>query len=166
MARRLGQWVNQHSSACAVAWILLVGLVRWRKKALLNMRKMRKVVISVVKISHIFNSDRVKWVTLLLKHGTSLTSFHRRMDFPEIDYSKVAKVDMWVMWGSGCFLGGAYFGWHHQGIKFSDADFLKMLINLVGDLHQLLVRRLNSRTPWSSRLGIWSIQIYIFKGIW
>lgn len=38
------------------------------------------------------------------------------MDFPAIDYSKVAK-----------------------GIKFSDADYLKMLINLVGDLHQQLV---------------------------
>lgn len=52
-----------------------------------------------------------------IKHfyGKVLSDEGRRMDFPEIDYSKVAK-----------------------GIKFSDADFLKMLINLVGDLHQPL----------------------------
>lgn len=31
-----------------------------------------------------------------------------------------------------------------EGIKFSDADFLKMLINLVGDLHQWLVLHLSN----------------------
>ncbi|CAK9020241.1 unnamed protein product [Durusdinium trenchii] len=52
-----------------------------------------------------------------IKHfyGKVLSDEGRRIDFPQIDYAKVAK-----------------------GIKFSDADFLKMLINLVGDLHQPL----------------------------
>ena len=58
-----------------------------------------------------------------IKHfyGKVVSDEGRRMDFPAIDYSKVAK-----------------------GIKFSDADYLKMLINLVGDLHQQLYERADS----------------------
>ncbi|CAE7218653.1 ENDO2 [Symbiodinium pilosum] len=50
-----------------------------------------------------------------IKHfyGKVLSDEGRRIDYPAIDYNKVAK-----------------------GIRFSDADFLKMLINLIGDLHQ------------------------------
>lgn len=50
-----------------------------------------------------------------IKHfyGKVLADEGRRIDYPSIDYSKVAK-----------------------GIKFSDADAVKMLINLLGDLHQ------------------------------
>jgi len=50
-----------------------------------------------------------------IKHfyGKVLSDEGRRVEFPAIDYQKVAK-----------------------GIKFSDADLLKMLINLIGDLHQ------------------------------
>lgn len=50
-----------------------------------------------------------------IKHfyGKVLSDEGRRIEYPVIDYNKVAK-----------------------GIKFSDADFLKMLINLIGDLHQ------------------------------
>ena len=36
-----------------------------------------------------------------------------------------------------------------------------MLINLVGDLHQLLVRRLSSPTPWSLRLGMIYSNLFI-----
>ncbi|CAJ1357102.1 unnamed protein product [Effrenium voratum] len=52
-----------------------------------------------------------------IKHfyGKVLSDEGRRIEYPAIDYNMVAK-----------------------GIKFSDADFLKMLINLVGDLHQPL----------------------------
>lgn len=50
-----------------------------------------------------------------IKHfyGKVLSDEGRRTEYPQIDYSKVAK-----------------------GIKFADADLLKMLINLLGDLHQ------------------------------
>lgn len=52
-----------------------------------------------------------------IKHfyGKVLQDEGRKIDFPSIDYAKVAK-----------------------GIKFTDADAVKMLINLIGDLHQPL----------------------------
>ena len=40
-----------------------------------------------------------------------------------------------------------------KGIKFSDADFLKMLINLVGDLHQCLGRPFYVVNRFFSRFG-------------
>jgi len=50
-----------------------------------------------------------------IKHfyGRILKAEGRKTDFPAIDYNKAAK-----------------------GVKFSDADAVKMLINLLGDLHQ------------------------------
>eukprot|EP00929_Paragymnodinium_shiwhaense_P008371 TRINITY_DN112324_c0_g1_i1.p1 TRINITY_DN112324_c0_g1~~TRINITY_DN112324_c0_g1_i1.p1 ORF type:complete len:450 (-),score=131.64 TRINITY_DN112324_c0_g1_i1:41-1390(-) len=50
-----------------------------------------------------------------IKHfyGKVLAAEGRKVDFPSIDYSKVAK-----------------------DVKFSDADMVKLLINLLGDLHQ------------------------------
>jgi len=50
-----------------------------------------------------------------IKHfyGKVLADEGRRMDFPKIDYDKAAK-----------------------GVRFSDMDSVKMLINLIGDLHQ------------------------------
>merc|ERR1712203_379172 len=52
-----------------------------------------------------------------IKHfyGKILADEGRKTDYPQIDYNKVAK-----------------------GIKFTDADAVKMLINLLGDLHQPL----------------------------
>jgi len=52
-----------------------------------------------------------------IKHfyGKILLDEGRRIDYPDIDYSKVA-----------------------QGIQFKDADAVKMLINLIGDMHQPL----------------------------
>jgi len=54
-------------------------------------------------------------LVMAIKHfyGKVLQDEGRRIDFPSIDYSKVEK-----------------------GIKFTDADAVKMLINLLGDLHQ------------------------------
>jgi len=50
-----------------------------------------------------------------IKHfyGEVLSDEGRKMDYPKIDYAKV-----------------------HKGITFTDADAVKMLINLIGDLHQ------------------------------
>lgn len=50
-----------------------------------------------------------------IKHfyGKVLEKERRKFDYPAIDYNKAA-----------------------QGVKFSDADSVKMLINLLGDLHQ------------------------------
>lgn len=48
-------------------------------------------------------------------YGKILSDEGRKMDYPFIDYSKVAK-----------------------GIRFTDADSVKMLINLIGDMHQPL----------------------------
>jgi len=50
-----------------------------------------------------------------IKHfyGKVLADEGRKIDYPHIDYSKVSK-----------------------GVKFTDADSVKMLINLIGDLHQ------------------------------
>lgn len=55
-----------------------------------------------------------------IKHfyGKILADEGRKIDYPQIDYSKVAKDS------SGTVL------------KFTDADAVKMLINLLGDLHQ------------------------------
>uniref|UniRef100_A0A6U8U991 Uncharacterized protein n=1 Tax=Zooxanthella nutricula TaxID=1333877 RepID=A0A6U8U991_9DINO len=52
-----------------------------------------------------------------IKHfyGKVLRDEGRRIDFPDVDYGKAAK-----------------------GVTFSDADAVKMLINLIGDLHQPL----------------------------
>jgi len=52
-----------------------------------------------------------------IKHfyGKILKDEGRTIDFPDIDYNKV-----------------------HPGLKFNDADAVKMLINLLGDLHQPL----------------------------
>ena len=80
------------------------------------------------------------------------------------------RVRLWFWCIFWCF-------WHHQGIKFSDADFLKMLINLVGDLHQLLVGDTNpllstlsspsnpKQPLWTSRLGYLINSIYPVLGI-
>lgn len=50
-----------------------------------------------------------------IKHfyGKVLADEGRKMDYPQIDYTKA-----------------------HKGITFTDADAVKMLINLIGDLHQ------------------------------
>mmetsp|Transcript_45513 Transcript_45513/g.131845 ORF Transcript_45513/g.131845 Transcript_45513/m.131845 type:complete len:420 (+) Transcript_45513:106-1365(+) len=65
--------------------------------------------------SRVANCEDNVCLLAAIKHfyGKVLQDEGRRIDYPSIDYNKVAK-----------------------GIKFSDADSVKMLINLVGDLHQ------------------------------
>jgi hypothetical protein len=64
---------------------------------------------------HVANCEDNICLLAALKHfyGRILKDEGRKIDYPQIDISKVA-----------------------SGLKFSDADAVKMLINLIGDLHQ------------------------------